>query len=438
MLLFGVLIAFGVVMFWAPISFAWMKKHCNLMENEVFCENAGLSDDNIEELFHMLSENMSFLSLNRNDFHFFPTGDVKRKFIYLETLQISENYLETIPLNLSSIFPNLNQLDLARNGIRKVYLNNFNGMSTLQVLKLQGNKIGSLQSSVFQHLTNLKRLELQMNELDGWWYPAFVSSTFEGLDNLTYLDLRYNDIYRLTYAVFRHLRHPERHINLAWNSIREVHESEFDSEVHTMKKLDLSHNRIQKIGKYAFQGLIFTDQNIGLDLSHNNLRVIADGLLNVKEANISLLDNQKLRYTWCDHKLYYKSEAIQLLLPNVTSLDGNGNCPGCEINVTLGENCRCVDKMRFGICWNETGNITGSGSGIRTGTYQNCSCDGEQVSWKHKKIHHINSVGVNTHSNTTSSLTIVVIICVSLFTLTAIVVFSYYVYKKYTNQRNRV
>lgn len=396
----------------------WLQRHCQQEGTRVFCSDAKLTGSDVKDLIHALPENVTLLALNKNYFRAFNIRTIKRTFVYMKELQMRHNYFQEIPWDLGHMFPNLEVLDLSSNGIFRIYREDFYGMSKLQKLDLKRNKISYLRKNAFLDLTSLQRLELQMNNLKyNGYYAIITDMSFRGLANLTYLSLRHNDLHRISSDMFKYLRHTDCHLDLAWNDIHEI-KGIFQEDVKTIKRLDLSHNRIYKIHLYAFEGMNFTDENVGLDLSYNSLYSIPDALLKIKQGNVSLLHNDQLSYSQCSYKLLYQSHLIELLLPpQASELSIDDNCPLCESydRSTNPENCRC-ENNNLGVCLDINGN------------FQACSCPQKVV--LNDNIYD----KTKNETQTTNTALISIAICISFAAFMVAAGFVYYVYRKYISR----
>ncbi|OWF55613.1 hypothetical protein KP79_PYT00222 [Mizuhopecten yessoensis] len=231
------------------------------------------------------------------------------------------NFRDTIPKNMFSIFPkvvhlnlsysniqylrdelfigisNLRQLDLSHNNIKRLSAAVFSGMSSLQILDLSYNKIRNLHDNVFSELSGLLYLNLSHNREDELFKKSLrssisygfrdskhynirvltlTSSVFNGLNNLIHLDLSSNDLANIPVYLFEELS-SLKNLDLTNNLIGfwGLRNNMFFG-LSGLRNLYLSHNMISYFPDYMFNGL-FNLSN--LDLSYNILSDSADNLL---------------------------------------------------------------------------------------------------------------------------------------------------------------
>ncbi|XP_066246926.1 protein artichoke-like [Euwallacea similis] len=199
----------------------------------------------------------------------------------LIALELEDNQISEIP---SYIFHGLGlmKLNLKANRIKSVTDYTFAGLeSTLSELDISENKLQSFPMNALGRLEKLRHLRLSWNEIKSISFDNYNSH----LDSLLYLDLSFNffqSVNRETFEVCRALRT----LSLYYNVIERVHEEAFHM-LHQLEKLDLSHNKIVYLHPKTFR------QNKRLnmiDLSHNHLHYIS-GLFallpNLKEVLLS-------------------------------------------------------------------------------------------------------------------------------------------------------
>lgn len=99
-------------------------------------------------------------------------------------------------------------------------------------------------------------------------------STFQGLANssVKILDLSRNQIFSLQEAVFSPLQHV-RIINVSHNRINEIGRNAFVGLQENLNRLNLSHNYLGHVVAHTFMNL---DNLLVLDLSHNHIGVLGD------------------------------------------------------------------------------------------------------------------------------------------------------------------
>ncbi|XP_053393571.1 toll-like receptor 3 [Mercenaria mercenaria] len=122
--------------------------------------------------------------------------------------------------------------------------NTFRNISGLTRLDLSYNELETINQNLFKMLTNLKYLQLGMNKL-----TVLHSEVFNWLHNLLRLDLSHNKIKILNQGQFKNLMKLE-YLNLESNNITELPDDFLKDQVHSIKKLTLSSNPLEKIPVY--------------------------------------------------------------------------------------------------------------------------------------------------------------------------------------------
>lgn len=107
----------------------------------------------------------------------------------LESLDLSNNKIQSTDFLNNENTNNLHEIDLSNNQIRSID-SSTRKCSLLEKLNLSSNKISTIK---FKSLTNLKYLDLSLNMLS-----TFEENTFSSLKNLTWLDLQWQKSDNLT------------------------------------------------------------------------------------------------------------------------------------------------------------------------------------------------------------------------------------------------
>jgi len=166
----------------------------------------------------------------------------------LEQLDLSYNYLRSLDINTLKVLPKLSLVNLEANQIFEIKPGTCEKISLLEYLYLEYNIIEHLGNDVFCGFVYLKYIDLTGNKLQ-YFHP----DTFLGLQNLQTLLLSHN--YDLQVPTDSHF------INS-----------------HSLKHLVISFCNIRSVSVETFANVIALE---GLDLSHNNLKVLDINILKV-------------------------------------------------------------------------------------------------------------------------------------------------------------
>jgi len=107
----------------------------------------------------------------------------------IEYLDLSDNYIASLPSHAFAGLPNLVQLNLSRNNISSIEPGAFAGLPNLVQLNLSRNNISSIEPGAFTGLPKVKRINLGHNNISKIDYTIF-----RNLPNLKELDLRDNPL----------------------------------------------------------------------------------------------------------------------------------------------------------------------------------------------------------------------------------------------------
>jgi len=161
-----------------------------------------------------------------------------------------------LDLNILTIFPNLQVLNLSYNELYSIEAHNFIGLPMLHRLSLANNNINSIDQAAFEGLVNLYNLELNNNNLHG--LPDFL---FSPLLSLHHLDLSETGLLSAILskegkdAIVSHRRfNIKSFINISLEELR-LNGNDFQmltdfeqpliSGFHYTKKMTLNHNKAE-------------------------------------------------------------------------------------------------------------------------------------------------------------------------------------------------
>ncbi|XP_070502986.1 leucine-rich repeat-containing protein 70-like [Chironomus tepperi] len=244
----------------------------DLNNSKARCIGAGLDVVPIQ-----LNPNVKHINLTDNKI---ATVYSTLSFYYmLETLDISNNALETLGTKNFITQENLRKLFLQRNVIKKLNKETFKGMNKLEVLDLGYNQISDIDPLSFSDLTRLTFLDLTNNSL-----ISIENGVFQNLGNLHTLLLTNNQLLSISHAEnFEYLRRLQT-LDLSGNLIKQINNNSFQYMNH-MQVLYLNGNIIDSIDLLAFDGLV---QLQHLNLSDNNLTSVPTDQLS-KLSNLTHL-----------------------------------------------------------------------------------------------------------------------------------------------------
>lgn len=245
----------------------------DLSENNmlVFPEGALCSLRNLEYL-NMTGNRMRDVShFQFSTAHRHPTEKCGDNLLVLD---LSRNFIDTLPPNLLTSLRRLQKLYLQENGLNSVADRALEGLSSLTTIRFSDNQLTSLPPELFSDskdlkeiylnnntitvlapglfsdLTQLLVLDLSYNELTSDWINT---STFSGLKRLVYLDFSHNRVSKMEIALFRDL-HNLQILKMQDNFIEHIPENVFSSLIN-LNTLTLSNNRLTNIESYSFTGL---------------------------------------------------------------------------------------------------------------------------------------------------------------------------------------
>ncbi|KAF2884303.1 hypothetical protein ILUMI_21865 [Ignelater luminosus] len=292
------------------ISFDKMEHVALSCEIDILKVNAFKNQEELKNLD--LSEN--FISTIPNDFF----ANIPR----LENLNLSHNTFQNPTLDTFYALNNLKVLDISFNSISSLGLGIFDEMMKLEELHLNNNKIPKIELGVFDLLHNLKIIDLSYNHLHEIVLGLFDQSqkladvylsgnyfvgnlplgTFDSFKNVITLHLKDCQIEKFPLGVFDQM--PKLiYLDLNNNKIKKFPLGIFD-EAKDLKILDLANNALAKIPDYVFDQ---TTKLESLDLSRNKLQTLPGLLfqqteslkyLNLSKNSIAKLQKKMFQWTY--------------------------------------------------------------------------------------------------------------------------------------------
>ena len=188
---------------------------------------------------------------------------------HLSNLLLSHNQLATLPAGIFSGLTDLQGLALSHNQLTTLPADIFSELTRLRSLRLNNNRLATLSADLFSTLVNLETLRLHTNAL-----TSVPGGMFSSLAKLDILDLEFNQITALSTGIFDGLN--LRFLGLEGNRLRSLQAGLFDSLGSDLDlTLDLSHNEITTLEDGVFANL---ENLVFLDLAHNQLQSLPAGI----------------------------------------------------------------------------------------------------------------------------------------------------------------
>jgi Leucine-rich repeat (LRR) protein len=258
--------------------------------------------------FWGLEFNLHTLDLSFNKFERVP-ADSLRLLRNVKTLSLKGNKITQLKNYEFSYLHKLEVLSLDKNPISVMEDRSFastnlfmltldeinleNGLKTiptrdlreLKGLSLKNNQINAIPNGWTRNLTSLKLLYLDENKLN-----VIPADAFQGVSQtLRKLQMTHNKIRKLPRHALRQLTNLES-LHLSHNRIKKVYARSFNNS-RSLSQLDLSHNLIYSLGVSALQGL---EHLVKLDLRYNDLITLDDRTFywsNFTDRNIFISEN---------------------------------------------------------------------------------------------------------------------------------------------------
>ncbi|XP_003424382.1 chaoptin isoform X2 [Nasonia vitripennis] len=216
----------------------------------------------------------------------------------LTHLYLSHNELNNVTQGVFGNMPHLQWLDLSYNDLMEIDFDCFRETKNLQVLKFSHNNIMDIPAESFRPLKKLRIVDLSHNRLRTLADNLFMDASIESLD------LSHNQFMRLPIKTMSMTAAASLSIlDLSWNFLSGVHNTDAIFRMKGLTWLDLSYNRLVRLDDGVFSDL---PQLSYLDLSHNKQLILEprgrtfhgleDSLLFLGLSNISLLSVPELPF----------------------------------------------------------------------------------------------------------------------------------------------
>ncbi|XP_032675898.1 chaoptin-like isoform X1 [Odontomachus brunneus] len=241
----------------------------NVSFNAIAFIDSGSSMNNLTRL-DLGFNNISHLSPDT----FYGTADLK-------SLNLRNNFLTTIDPGTFAL-PHLETLDISENKIDTLRKQSFHGLESLQRLDLGGNEITQLSTEQFRNLRSLRILNLSNNKI-----RSLPRDVFEGT-RLEILDLSHNKFTAVPSASFLEVGYTLRDLNMAENFLDHLDSTAFPTS--QLVSLNLAQNRLTILPDNSFVSL---GKLLSLNVSQNILQA------NFKELFHYLPDLRQLYLANC-------------------------------------------------------------------------------------------------------------------------------------------
>ena len=330
---------------------------CVPNKNEVRCYGSNITNEVIKEIAQKIPlKRVLHIYIRGGTFDMFPVRDFRRNPL-LRSLHIDRNKLTTVPTDLSSVFPNLQRLNIGENNVMNIKRDSLNGLLELRSLQLERNSLTNIENGTFRNTRKLKQLDLSWNNL-----TRLTPDSLSGLQNADSLNLNHNQIKELPSELLYNFTSTLLSINFAHNNIKLLPNNLFSSGTE-LRELDISFNRIEKIADKAFANVT----RIGtVYLENNTLRDIPTSAIERISSGIFILFNNPL-YCSCDmyielapyftKKLQFMGTCVQpphlrdqslaSLMVNKTEQEACQICGRLNVTCDNGGECVSVNRSSF-------------------------------------------------------------------------------------------
>lgn len=215
---------------------------------------------------HQAFPNLLYLDLSYNQFKSIPSSFFS-SVASLESLNISNNCLESFRVDSEGHLNSLKTLDISYNNLQNLSFGE-NTLAALEVLHLQGNALSTLDPGIFSRLPNIQSLHLQQNlfsicpSLKG---PTHDCIRLSSIPTLSYLYLSENSLESVPPGAFH--GSPLLILDLSLNPGVDVGTSSLSGLETTLTHLSLRGNQLRNLAV----DFTFFQKLKSLDLSVNRL-----------------------------------------------------------------------------------------------------------------------------------------------------------------------
>ncbi|XP_052783443.1 protein toll-like isoform X1 [Mya arenaria] len=245
---------------------------------------------------------VNFGSTNESIWSLFDKRD---SFENMAEISITNTHWLDLPENLSSIFPNLQTLDLPNNGLQvphsnfpwtqdTVYLPNNLSRTGYMHQHYADSQSLSIPTDIFRRSMDMKKnniTDLSMFEFHGLIHMISLQNnslrslgenTFSKILGIQNLDLSVNNLHSLPKGVFLGLSEL-RFLDLSSNDLSVIHKDDF-TPLTSLHRLNLAKNKIEFIEDGSFSSL---QELLILDLSANSIRTLCENSFPIKSLSLA-------------------------------------------------------------------------------------------------------------------------------------------------------
>ncbi|KAH9426548.1 otolith morphogenesis [Dermatophagoides pteronyssinus] len=262
-------------------------------------KNINLNDNELTQfplIYHANSLRWLSIANNHLNYESIQSIDISSIYPHVQYIDLSNNLIKIIPKHFLSttVMWNITQLILVNNDLEIIEQDAFEMFPNLKVLKISKNNLQIISKSWLNGLNHLRELDLNYNQIN-----KIDILAFEALESLISLKIRRNKLNNLDDGSFWGLTNLQK-LNLDHNNISEISEG-WIYGLESLKELTIKHNSIANIGDNVWNSL---RSLIEINLSYNRLQHIRlktfDKLnslqtLKLSNNNISYVDDNSFR-----------------------------------------------------------------------------------------------------------------------------------------------
>ncbi|XP_064616609.1 slit homolog 1 protein-like [Liolophura sinensis] len=318
----------------------WLER--DFLSGLIHLTKLNLSRNSLESLpdngFSSNSD-LEILDLSYNQFYVLPRKAV-RFLVHLKKLDFSHNQLISPFLAIQfQVMVRLSVLDLSYNNFQGIPENSFDVVtnwdaSIPKYINLSYNNINAVQKHSLDSLRGLREFRLEGN---GHMDPESLSLALSEIQNsgIKDLDLSHMNIADLAAVLSNFTESSIETLDISHNSISKLRNNSFDFLV-SIKKLDLSRNRIRTLGG----GLRDLEYLNYLDISHNKLTSLDRNELSRQSQlrDLILSDNHIINLDKGTLSSLPKLHTLDVSNNNIEVFDLSGNISSSLQNLNLAGN----------------------------------------------------------------------------------------------------
>nr|CAH7750067.1 unnamed protein product [Callosobruchus chinensis] len=244
-----------------------------------------VSRNELLEFVPGLPRGIEHLHLHHNEIQLIPhlhTPDLDLP--ALKSLDLSSNRIENIGIGTFKTLPHLKRLYLGENLLKKIEEHVLEGITHLEVLDLRENRLVDIHPNAFMSLPELKQVVLRKNHLD-----LLVPDLFKFSSKLRRVDISGNSLPELLPGTLENNLEIES-VDASENVLVQLPKT--FQNLKTLKKLDLTHNRIKHIDPNILSTLTSLKS---LKISRNFIQEVREGTFhNLAHLKTLHLDNNEV------------------------------------------------------------------------------------------------------------------------------------------------